>query len=226
MLSYQLNILILLIIFITIFILLYNEIIKIKQETSVTNDKFSKKNFVKNNKYKKYLKYALKLNEPRKYDAIKNYDIRKMNDPLEQPTKRPDRYVIGNIGERKYLNIATQGYPDNFRLLGTLNSIDYNSQNTQTENNDNSISNVNSIGFNLINPNNILQLFGRQKYPGSSSEYEYYTIITSGNKEIKIHLPNKNEVYDGDDFYINELGKKMYVKLYPNDELRYNPFII
>jgi hypothetical protein len=134
-------------------------------------------------------------------DPIKIYDYKKIYDPLENPTKRPEKYIIGDIGIRKYLNIATQGYPDNFHLIGTITNDDTSD-----------------------NFNRVLKLFGRQKYP-KSNEYEYYVMINMGNDNIKVNLSNKKELYDDDVVKIDELNKEYTVKLYKQDELIYNPFV-
>lgn len=134
-------------------------------------------------------------------NIIKRYDEKKIYDILEEPSKRPSRSEIGDIGFRKYINIATQGYPDNYHLIGIL---------------------INNEGF----ENKILKLYGREKYPRSIL-WEYYTIISDGNDMIKIEINNKNnkELYTDDIIYIDELKKNYKVKMYSNDELKYNPNI-
>ena len=134
-------------------------------------------------------------------NIIKRYDEKKIYDVLEEPSKRPSRSEIGDIGFRRYINISTQGYPDNYHLIGIL---------------------MNNEGF----ENRILKLYGREKYP-RSIQWEYYTIISDGNDMIKIEINNKNnkELYTGDKIYIEELKKEYEVKMYSTDELRYNPNI-
>jgi len=134
-------------------------------------------------------------------NIIKRYDEKKIYDILEEPSKRPSRSEIGDIGFRKYINIATQGYPDNYHLIGIL---------------------INNEGY----ENRILKLYGREKYP-KSILWEYYTIISDGNDMIKIEINNKNnkELYTGDKIYIDELNKEYEIKMYSNDELKYNPNI-
>lgn len=231
MLGSQLTVFIIVTIWIIIIILMFVEILNMQNKLNKSIDS----QFTNiNNSQKNY---------PRNYDAIKDYDIRKLNDPLENPVKRPDRYTLGDVGMKQYFNLATQGYPDNFRLLGILvNSEEYsnneyekhnNISNTIEQNNDNKlddkinqIASVNSNGFQSINPNRVIKLYGRQKYPGSNNQYEYYTAISMGNEMTKIHLPDKNEVYTGDEFYIPVLKQTMKVVLYPDDKMVYNPFII
>ena|SRR5574344_604697 len=103
----------------------------------------------------------------------------------------------------------TRGYPDNYHLLGTLISIDNNKDYNKLE-----------------QDNQIINLFGRQKYPGSS-EYEYYTMLSTGNNNTKIPLKDQiRELFTDDEVFIKELNKTYKVNLYPNEELKYNPFLI
>lgn len=132
---------------------------------------------------------------------LKKYDYKKLYDPLEEPRSRPSKQELGPIGFRRYIGIATQGYPDNFHLLGTLTTEEHDIM------------------------NKILKLYGREKYP-RSVEWEYYTMISTGNDMIKIPLKSNNnnrEVYDDDEFYIPELNRTYKVRLYPKEDLRYNP---
>jgi hypothetical protein len=127
------------------------------------------------------------------------YDYNKLVDPLEEPTKRVDRYLLGPLEYRRMYNHPVRGYPDNPRWLGLLIS----------EEDDNS--------------NKILKLFGRQKYPGSS-HYEYYTMINMGFDQIKVHIHGKKELYDDDVVNVSELNKNYKVKLNKNDDNSYNPY--
>jgi hypothetical protein len=132
-------------------------------------------------------------------DPVKMYDYNKLVDPLEEPTKRVDRYLLGPLEYRRMYNHPVRGYPDNPRWLGLLIS----------EEDDNS--------------NKILKLFGRQKYPGSS-HYEYYTMINMGFDQIKVHIHGKKELYDDDVVNVSELNKNYKVKLNKNDDNSYNPY--
>lgn len=132
-------------------------------------------------------------------DPVKIYDYQKMNDPLEEPTKRVDRYLLGPVQLRRMFNYPVRGDPDNPRWLGLL------------------------IGEGDNDPNKIIKLFGRQKYPGSD-HYEYYTMINMGFDQIKVHIHQRKELYDGDEVMVHELNKKYRVKLNKNDDMAYNPY--
>lgn len=132
-------------------------------------------------------------------DPIKKYDYNKLMDPLELPTNRVDRYMLGPLDGRKFFGERVRGEPDNPRWMGLLISED----NEQT--------------------NKIIKLFGRQKYP-KSSQYEYYAMINVDYDQIKLSLNNTKELYDGDNVEIPELSKKYKVKLNKNDENNYYPF--
>lgn len=131
-------------------------------------------------------------------DPVKTYDYNKLNDPLEEPTKRVDRYLLGPIEYRRMFNYPVRGYPDNPRWMGILIS----------EDND---------------PNKILKLFGRQRYP-NSNQYEYYTMINMGFDQIKVHIDRKKELYNDDEVTVSELNKKYKVKLNKDDDSYYNPY--
>ena len=135
-------------------------------------------------------------------DPIKTYDYNKLRDPLEEPTKRVDRYLLGDLEMRKLFNYPTHGYPDNPHWLGLLIAED----NVEKD-----------------NPNKIIKLFGRQKYP-SSTQYDYYAMINVAYDQIKIHIHRKRELFDGDQVFIPELHMKFVVKLNKDDDYQYNPY--
>lgn len=137
---------------------------------------------------------------------IDKRDEEAINNPLKPPYRRNERHVYPtNITD--YIEYPTRGYPDNFHYIGNLiRKLD-----DKTE---------------------FVKLFGRQTYPGSNL-YEYYGITSdsTGGSQIKIQIktPNKKQIFDGDDVYIDELDNtKGSFKFYENefDKPRYNPFII
>lgn len=201
MLSFQLSILIVIIIFIIVFLLILDN--RLKSINQLIKDANIQS-----------LNDQLLQNKQINYDPIKYYDEEKLADPFEAPTKRPDRIQMGyppiiKSSTNPLQPYPTRGYPDNYHLLGTLISIDTNKDYNKLE-----------------QDNQIINLFGRQKYPGSS-EYEYYTMISTGNINTKIPLKDQiRELFTDDEVFIKELNKTYKVNLYPNEELKYNPFLI
>jgi uncharacterized protein YaaN involved in tellurite resistance len=96
-------------------------------------------------------------------------------------------------------NYPVRGYPDNPHWLGLLIS-------TTDE-----------------PTNQILKLFGRQKYPGAS-QYDYYATINVGLEQIKVKIDQKKELFDDDIVLIDEINKSYKVKLNKNDDFSYNPY--
>lgn len=142
-------------------------------------------------------KIIIENNEPI-VDPIIVYDHNKIYDPLTSPTRRIPRHQIPPYPV--VFNVPTQGYPDNYTQIGLLVSK------CQSKCDD-----------------KILRLFGRQEYP-RSNKYEYYTMIPSGNDQIKIPIKTrKNELYDDDMVYVKELGRHYKVQLHDYDEYKYFP---
>lgn len=144
---------------------------------------------------------------------IKNYDKKILSDPFTAPRDRVENSVIHDLDLYKNFNLSTHGKLNDYHIIGVLNLLTTDSQNKN-----------NNIENNATEYNNILQLYGRQKYP-YGNEYEYYTMITSGNQTIKIPIKNKHkkELYDGDEIFIKELNRKYIVKKYPMEEIEYIP---
>lgn len=141
---------------------------------------------------------------PNVSDPLKIYDYRVMNDPLKEPTRRPPRDIIGPAVASPWFNYPTRGWPDNYTLQGYL--VDNNGSNND--------------------PNKILSLYGRQKYPGSN-EYEYYVSFISDDDRIKYKLDKyRRELYDDDEVVIDILQYRKYrVKLFKEEGIIYNPFM-
>ena len=138
-------------------------------------------------------------------DIIMNYDYTKMTDPFIEPTRRVPRQDIQPTILKQMIDIPSRGYPDSFSQYGVL---------------------VKECGEDACD-NKILRLFGRQTYP-SSPTYEYYTMVSSGNDQIKIPIRNRRrqELYDGDQVRIEELNAVYRVQLHKFDAPRYYPDII
>jgi hypothetical protein len=130
-----------------------------------------------------------------------NRDYRVINDPLYPPEQRSDsdyyypREVIRSIptpnrGERIYVGdnpqlygngyfrYPTRGYPPPYQMKGYL--VDDN------------------------NSGNILSIFGRPKYLGSTQFQYYVSKRDLNNNEIKIDIPNNREIYNGETIKIKK----------------------
>lgn len=138
-------------------------------------------------------------------DLIRDYDYRKINDPLENPARRVPRHAIPPYYLKQFIDIPTRGYPDNYHLLGILIRNDGESEGPSE--------------------NKILRLFGRETYPGSNM-YEYYTSIASGLDHIKLPIdtPRTKEFNDNDS--VTVLNKTYNVQLHPCDAPKYYPDIL
>jgi len=143
------------------------------------------------------------ISEPR--DIIRDYDYSKTYDPLSDPTRRVSRYDIPPGQIQRYLDIPTRGYPDTFQQLGILVKKGNPSKNPE---------------------NKIIRLFGRQEFPGSN-RWEYYTMISTGNDQIKMPLDVKRgtELYDDDTINISQLNDDYRVELFKFDQPRYYPHL-
>lgn len=138
-------------------------------------------------------------------DPVLMYDYEKIYNPLKEPTRRVSRSEMPPYYIKNIIDIPTQGYPDNYSLMGLLKPID-------NGNND--------------EENKLYELYGRRKYPGSN-KYEYYMRIPKYNSDIKIPLNiKKNELYDDDIIFVKHLDKSYKVKLYDYDEIKYYPHLI
>jgi len=142
---------------------------------------------------------------PMNVDIIRQYDIRKAFDPLEQPVRRVARHEIHPLHLKRLIDFPTRGYPDNFTQIGIL---------------------VKEGDITKKDDNRILRLFGRQEFPGSNN-YEYYTAVNSGNDQIKMPIDIKRrELYDDDIVHIKEIGGEYRVHLHKYDAPKYYPDII
>lgn len=136
---------------------------------------------------------------------IDERDKNAYEDPLTAPTRRLPRHIYPTEKKDYIFEVPTRGYPDSYHNFGLLKRE---------------------------NDGKVVQLFGRQTYPGSN-QYEYYIVSVESDLQIKheLEINNGREIYDGDEVSIPLLdtpennGK---FKLYMNklDRPRYNPFVI
>lgn len=120
-------------------------------------------------------------------DDIVKYDYNVLFNPLVVPRKREPRYIAERY--RLLPTVYTRGYPnDTFNWQGYL--------------------------INKEDINDILKLFGRQKYMGGT-EYEYYVMKGLGTfDEMRVELDKqKKELYTDDEVTVDMFGKtyKVYI---------------
>jgi hypothetical protein len=149
-------------------------------------------------------------------DLLTMYDRKTTFDPMYEPTKRPPRHVILPILGNPYFNYPTRGFTDTYSLKGYLVKEKHHHK-VDEENKDSG----------KIAENQILKLFGREKFP-NSIEYEYYVIINTGfDDKIKYFLERQTkELYDDDSVYIDILQSKYKVKLLKDKSMVYNPYLL
>lgn len=89
----------------------------------------------------------------------------------------------------------------------------------------NTFGNYQQIGF-VYNDEERYPLYGRPKYPRKLDKFEYY-IIDETRNHLKIPYKSQgdNEIYDGDQIFIDVFNKSFNVKIYDYDNIRYNPDI-
>lgn len=132
-------------------------------------------------------------------DPVQIYDDINLNDPFVRPTARPASYLYGPMMNNPVFNYPTRGYPDSPAYIANLveTRLLHTPRSEETKFDDRSV----------------LQLMGQQQYPGSY-KYNYYALLTSNrNPPLKIEINTKkrnDELYDGDEVIIPELGNKRY----------------
>lgn len=137
-------------------------------------------------------------------DKLTERDQRVIYDPIKEPARRLPRHLFNKNTIKRYINIPTRGYPDNYQLVGLLSR--------QTD-------------------EKFLQLYGRQKYPGAS-QWEYYVRgrdLSGLETKIPISVHNNKEIYDNDEIDVPLLDSskgKFKAQIYKIDTLKYNPFVI
>ena len=183
------------------------EIIKIinkKQDNNLEQDKdiinyINQKYDIKNEKNYNLNKKEIIKNE----DTLIEQDRRVIYDPIKEPVRRLPRHIFNKDSLKKYINIPTRGYPDNYQLVGLLSR--------QSD-------------------EKFLQLYGRQKYPGAS-QWEYYVRgrdLSGLETKIPISVHNDNEIYENDEVDVPLLDSskgKFKASIYKIDTLKYNPYI-
>ena len=134
-------------------------------------------------------------------DTIHRRDRRVLNDDFTAPERRLPEYQYPTEFVKTQINFPSRGYPEEYSLVGNVFR-----DSTETA----------------------YELFGRQKYPGST-QYEYY-VVGSDNKNFKVKIPigipGDKEIEDNQIVNIpgTSVDKGTFtVKLFKFDTPRYIP---
>ena len=125
------------------------------------------------------------------YELIRQRDLGIIANPLAPPERRTERPTIDMtlpLLRNKYIGLPTRGSYDTYQQTGYL--------------------------VDSTNSDNILKLFGRQKYPGST-QYEYYAMKSTAADQYKIPLYDiKKQLFDNDSVTLVKLfpGTYKYVE--------------
>jgi hypothetical protein len=104
--------------------------------------------------------------------------------------------------------------PDTVYPGGTLRSQGYNANQMNQQ-----------LGY-ISNNTGKYPIYGRYKYPGKSDKWEYYTIDDSrGRIKIPFKTKNYDELYDGDQVDIANLGNFTFTK-YDQEDIKYDPNLL
>lgn len=133
---------------------------------------------------------------------LENRDKDVVFNEMKPPEKRLPEYQYPNRYVRNKINIPTRGLPDNYHAMGTL---------VRKED------------------EKILQLYGRQTFPGSS-QWEYY--VTGADtygfpNKMPINIKGGREIEDKQHVPVDFLDKKrgnFQANIYNFDVPRYNPY--
>lgn len=121
------------------------------------------------------------------YELIKQRDLGVIANPLIPPEKRTERPTIDMtlpLIRNKYIGLPTRGSYDTYQNVGYL-----------TKDGD---------------PETVLKLFGRQKWPGST-QYEYYAIKSTAVDQFKVPMYNiRKQLFDGDKVTIEKVFAGSY----------------
>jgi hypothetical protein len=136
--------------------------------------------------------------------VLQNRDRMVLYNDLHPPERRDQEYAYPDKYVKSLINIPTRGLPDNYSPMGVLVRKD---------------------------DEKVLQLYGRQKYPGSN-EWEYYVMgndPSSFPNKMPIQRKNKREIMDKDKIKIHWLDPSkgdFEVNLYDYDVPRYDPYVL
>ena len=194
-----------LIIFVFIILLTYFHGVRMKQVLPTLAHPQNKVIIIKENNSNNISENKQSTESPleRKIKALRNRDVKSLENNFKPPERRLPRHNYPNRGLRKIMNVPTRGYPDDYHNVGMLSRK---------------------------NDEKILKLFGRPKFPGSN-QWEYYVIGNDPNglnSKIPLKVQGNKELSNNETIAIPWLDQskgKFELKLFDYDTPRYNPFI-
>ena len=133
---------------------------------------------------------------------LERRDRQAVDDDFKPPERRDPEHSYPTREVRNLINIPSRGMPDNYHSIGTLVRK---------------------------SDEKILQLFGRQKYPGSN-QWEYYATGMDANgfpNKMPVKVKGDREIEDKQSIDLDWLDKSkgsFEVNLYNYDVPRYNPY--
>lgn len=168
-------------------------------------------------------------------DPVAVFDKYNLDDPLVYPTARPASYIFRQVVGNPAFNFPTRGFPDKPSYVGNLIEkrlvVDknkdnfygrYNKRHNKTKSYNSDSESISSYRFRhkrnkAYDDLSILQLIAQQKYP-ASYKFNYYVLLTDKSPPIKIKVKKRGdeEIYDGDEVIIPELGNRKYI-FFKND---------
>ena len=177
-----------------------------KKDEKYNSLKLELEDYIKHKLYHKIDKIEKTTEKSDNHDMVNiaDRDRQVIYDPITPPERRLPRHIYNKDSIKRYINIPTRGYPDNYQLMGILSRD---------------------------SDEKTLQLYGRQKYPGAST-YEYYVRgrdLSGLETKIPINLNNDKELYSNDELDIpiyNDKKGKFKVTIYELDAPKYNPYVI
>lgn len=150
----------------------------------------------------KQLESPLAVPDIQKRVALENRDQQAVFNDFRAPERRDPEHAYPTREVKNMINLPTRGLPDNFHSVGVLVRK---------------------------NDEKVLQLFGRQKYPGSS-QWEYYVAGADSYgypNKMPVGVRGDRELDDKQKIDLPWLDKSkgdFEVNLYNYDVPRYNPF--
>ena len=134
---------------------------------------------------------------------VRTYDVETLANPFIPPTSRPADYIFGPTLMNPLFNESTHGPLDRFSYIGNLVEQDCH-DGVRSESEDSSLR--------IQRRCEILRVMGRQKF-ARSDRYDYYVIIPQIDGlpiKIDLHRRRDDELYDGDEVHVPDLGNKKY----------------